>query len=356
MVKFIYTLVIQVAFIAFHFMNMHAQNGFNYSKGELYQCIAPSGLKLRSGPNTNSQILQIVSFGDTVVMADSLGNTHGRLKVDDISGYWVKVKSMDDEGYMFSGYLQPAKYPVDPLPEFAIALQLGTPAKFLPYWYAVAIGKDSIWRLTKVSAKFHAGNVFIPDSANDNDYCHIFYLGSRRPLDNVKLNPFDRRLNKYNCFSPGPSLLPGGFAFISYDQTHESYLSASGEVLPAENEVHMEPGGAFGLPQKVRNYQIKLVTSSQKDGRNESIIFDYNRFIKEYAPEGYWNKKIGDDSFLLPRMHTLCSGDIDGDGKMDLILVSLDPNPNYYLFLTSQADNQEKLKLAAYGEDVGMFE
>ena len=79
---------------------------------EVMTVFAPSGLSLRSEPSKSSEIIDIVPFGeDVIVMPGQLTNKQDR--IDWIDGAWIFVEYDGIMGYIFDGYLssfpKPAK-------------------------------------------------------------------------------------------------------------------------------------------------------------------------------------------------------------------------------------------------------
>lgn len=72
-----------------------------------YWVIAKSGLNLRQGPSTGSEVITTVPFGLTVEVTEAA--TAANMKVDNIRGGMAKVLFEGQEGYLFDGYL--SKYP-----------------------------------------------------------------------------------------------------------------------------------------------------------------------------------------------------------------------------------------------------
>lgn len=96
-----------------------------------YVVIAKSGLFLRAGPNTNSEIIHKVPYFEKVEVVDEISYGRDSIKVKsfyhyerEIKSSWVKVNYNKQEGYMLSLYLSPVYRRVADVLDQDHALQL----------------------------------------------------------------------------------------------------------------------------------------------------------------------------------------------------------------------------------------
>jgi len=69
--------------------------------------MAFSGLKIRSAPNLNGQVLTVIPFGERV---EVIGKSSIEERIEWMSGNWIKVNYQGIEGYVFDGFV--SKLPV----------------------------------------------------------------------------------------------------------------------------------------------------------------------------------------------------------------------------------------------------
>ncbi len=71
---------------------------------------AATGLKLRSGPSMDSEMITKIKYGDSVIVINDETKTK-TLKIDGLKGAFVKVRYNDTIGFVYSGYLSHFKAP-----------------------------------------------------------------------------------------------------------------------------------------------------------------------------------------------------------------------------------------------------
>jgi len=71
---------------------------------------AYSGLKLRSQPNLEGQILKVIPYGHKVTILETVEKTD---RIEWMTGQWVKVSHDNMEGYLFEGFISEL-----PIPEY----------------------------------------------------------------------------------------------------------------------------------------------------------------------------------------------------------------------------------------------
>jgi hypothetical protein len=83
---------------------IEAQEAVRCERNVVYGVIAPSGLRMRSKPNTKSDIVVTVPY-DSLVIACT--ETFGAFSTSETKGYWRSVQYHEHEGYMYDGFLIP---------------------------------------------------------------------------------------------------------------------------------------------------------------------------------------------------------------------------------------------------------
>ncbi len=69
---------------------------------------AYSGLKLRTQPTTQSEVVKIIPYGDKVTLLEQSGQHE---TIEWMSGEWVKVSHGESEGYVFEGFISELPIP-----------------------------------------------------------------------------------------------------------------------------------------------------------------------------------------------------------------------------------------------------
>lgn len=82
--------------------------------------VAGSGLKMRTTPSLESQVIKVIPFGDTVYeVLDSMTVEVVSDRIEWMEGEWIKIEHMGDQGYVFNGFLTSL-----PIPQFDFELTL----------------------------------------------------------------------------------------------------------------------------------------------------------------------------------------------------------------------------------------
>ena len=83
-----------------------------WSEGQVLNVFASSGLKLRALPNRQSEVLDIVKFGDQVIVLNTFDFCEDRAdRIEWMDGHWIYVEFDGLEGYLFDGYLSDLPFP-----------------------------------------------------------------------------------------------------------------------------------------------------------------------------------------------------------------------------------------------------
>lgn len=83
-----------------------------YSKGAVLNVFASSGLKLRAMPNRSAEVLDIVRYGDQVLVLNTFDFTAEKSdRIDYVDGHWILIEYQGIAGYLFDGYLSALPFP-----------------------------------------------------------------------------------------------------------------------------------------------------------------------------------------------------------------------------------------------------
>ena len=104
-----YVVIMLVAFLA---LECTAEQLPPYSEGSRLNVFASSGLKLRAFPNLQSEVLDIVRYGDRVEVINTFAFSNEKAdRIDWIDGHWILVEYDGIAGYLFDGYLSQLPFP-----------------------------------------------------------------------------------------------------------------------------------------------------------------------------------------------------------------------------------------------------
>jgi len=82
--------------------------------------VAGSGLKMRTTPSLESQVIKVIPFGDTVYeVLDSTMTETISDRIEWMEGEWIRIEHMGDQGYVFNGFLTSL-----PIPNFEFELTM----------------------------------------------------------------------------------------------------------------------------------------------------------------------------------------------------------------------------------------
>ncbi len=83
-----------------------------WCEGQVLNVFATSGLKLRAFPNLQSEVMDIVPFGDQVTVLNTFEFSDEKSdRIDWIDGHWILVEYDGMAGYLFDGYLSDLPFP-----------------------------------------------------------------------------------------------------------------------------------------------------------------------------------------------------------------------------------------------------
>ncbi|NND08934.1 MAG: SH3 domain-containing protein [Saprospiraceae bacterium] len=83
-----------------------------YSNGSVLNVFASSGLKLRAMPNTSAEVLDIVRYGDQILVLNNFEFAEDKCdQIEYVDGHWILVEYQGIAGYLFDGYLSGLPFP-----------------------------------------------------------------------------------------------------------------------------------------------------------------------------------------------------------------------------------------------------
>jgi hypothetical protein len=106
-------LILITLFLGYDIQANHFENGTHV------YVTAPSGLNMRTSPDTEGRVIYYLEYGDYVTITEYESTSHTQ-RIDWIDGNWVKVNYEGVEGYVFDGYLS-----TFPVPKYDYELYTG---------------------------------------------------------------------------------------------------------------------------------------------------------------------------------------------------------------------------------------
>jgi hypothetical protein len=84
----------------------------SYHEDTILNVYASSGMKLRAFPNKNAEVLDIVRYGDEVVVINTFAFSDDKAdRIDWLDGHWILVEYDGIAGYLFDAYLSALPFP-----------------------------------------------------------------------------------------------------------------------------------------------------------------------------------------------------------------------------------------------------
>ncbi len=146
--------------------------------------IALSGLKLRTAPYMESQVIDIIPFGQPVYVLEH-GETDKDFVIEWTRGHWVEIEFEGRTGYVFSGFLTHLPLPVG---EFEVTnedLDITYPlVNWLENNFYATAQTDTIkhGNDVKITQKFNNGHIYTREH-NDYHYKASIVLSNTKIMD-----------------------------------------------------------------------------------------------------------------------------------------------------------------------------
>lgn len=317
----------------------------------VYAVIAPSGLRMRSKPSTQSAVVVTVPY-DSLVIACT--ETFGAFNTKDAKGYWRFVQYKEHQGFMFDGYLIPRNRPgqkrISSLPnskEEALVQQSidsaeekvipPPPTAVLPpvdftlatetynycggvealnpglNWYGIYPPDplSSEYRMEKVNVMIVLSQQRMSekmefDIRTDREEKSIFLIGSAKPLDRGTVLYLTEEMQNTLPLSLYPGQSGAIFARSAAESPQNIQLEALGSVT------------AGGDCPTLTNYQLLIATHIGQ----EKVQQDVSSMVRMT------------DACGVPEL--LWFGDINADGYADALWASRTENSAQFALVVSQ--------------------
>lgn len=149
----------------------------------------------------------------------------------------------------------------------------------------------------------------------------------------------DYYLEENHCFSPFPEDCPGGFPVNSYSRFRSLIINTNKDLLPENSFSVLE---IFPYDQPIKN--IYKTGDFNGDGKMDMLRFDSSgrplllEFVKNPATQLYYT--VQSNFYTTPvslsglRSKALL-GDVNGDGKTDLLIPSAEGSFDWYLYTST---------------------
>lgn len=312
--------------------NTYCEGG--YFNSVEYQITAPSGLRMRSAPSTNANIVVSIPEGEFVLECD--GEKAGPYEtIEEIKGRWRLANYKGFQGYLFDGFMKEI-----PRPDIV---------GFIPN-----MGIGNIWQeqleLHKRDAYY---GLFL---VQDEQYNPGPWFNSRsykfQKLEDQNFQVKGALYYQVDCSQPAPILVLSGMSLpidrpLIGSQVYNAilpgeifpledvYLFAEGKPVRSKNSFHPYPF------DRIDDYVLKAI-GTKEGAKIEQVLLKRNL----YAGEG-----IGYEG----NFHIHFAGDIDGDGREDFLFSSGSSYKgwDYVLFLTKTARKGELFRPVVIGGDNG---
>ncbi len=83
----------------------------SWSQDTMFYVAAKTGLNIREKPELNSKLIEKIPYGTRVSLLQA-GESMGRIRIENMSGYWKKVSYNHKTGFIIDVYLLPVAPPV----------------------------------------------------------------------------------------------------------------------------------------------------------------------------------------------------------------------------------------------------
>ena len=306
--------------------------------------IASSGLRLREKADANSKVLAAVPFLTKVKLKDKyetlyeMETTYKRkiIAVDGIRGYWVKVQYEQQTGFMFSGFLSAGVLPHRLTDDYVLlnegwSCDNGVYSNPDDYSFFGLYAKNSFTMELKKVTKLHYGSEF-----SEMGETQAFF--TNRSVENKDTSVFVLAIKKSKLRWNEGVLLGSGSS--SLDTMNEIKGYAGTNALPLGDTDWAIRTEGDPISKKDSRLRTAKLIFYKKDNKKSQVLFNFVRKEEDF-------KEDDDGTPLAPPYQLLFQGDIDRDGKLDLIIGTGGFVAHQYLFLSSEAKNGNLLKQVA---------
>ncbi|MBN8680446.1 MAG: SH3 domain-containing protein [Chitinophagales bacterium] len=280
--------------------------------------VISSALNLRENPDIKSKSLIQIPNGAIVQTVDNQNEWHDD-QIDELYGHWIKVRYKQFTGYAFSAYLG-AKY---------MLYFENAHIHYMPkvkYWYGVYYDTQQKQEVIR-KIKTRLSEVPYEESGEKKQFLStdqknksLFLIATNELISEKNMGVFKFR-NKSE--DSGVSLLPGKDLWL--------YFKVNGSNVDSET-YHLFATGAYSMSE----YGLRLYDF-------ELYVADNNPPDSRFTVIQNLNKDIGGNYF--EGAYLFYCGDIDGDGKPDIILNTCsNSHCTYILLLSSSAKPGELLR------------
>ena len=134
-----------------------------FTEGAQLYVVAPSGLTIRHMADADSEALDIVPFGSSVIVLAQPDKIPLNQKINWVDGQWIYVEYAGITGYMFDGYLTDLPLPIYEFEKCQMDMDFIYP---LESWSDINLGLDrsdtiSAGALYQVTNHYEAGDILI---------------------------------------------------------------------------------------------------------------------------------------------------------------------------------------------------
>ncbi|HFA50421.1 MAG TPA: SH3 domain-containing protein [Bacteroidetes bacterium] len=282
---------------------------------------ARSGLSLRSAPSLDSTKLTIIPFGAKVQVGYGFDSELDR--VEGISGTWVIARYEGKEGYLFDGFLEKTS---------AYSIFLDVEMNMPLYVEAPLSGLFAADELHSGYQQFDLRELAIDtvvwdDGVDSYTYPEVKLEGEKYPSYFFTGIPTDKPVLEGHYFTYDKSALYPGSIRSFYFNNDKYTIFATGNVVETETS----PGNDWHKTT-IHNYQLILEKRSPDAVERQVIYKNDSIEVADWGAMGIVNLRF--------------AGDLDQDGKPDLVLEN-SFGKGYYvlLLLSSEAEKGYLVKL-----------
>jgi Bacterial SH3 domain len=301
--------------------------------------VAASGLRFREKADANSTVLATIPFGDSVKTDGAMGELwqimektpKNVFKVENISGFWQKVVYKGKKGFVFSGFVS-QYYKPETVTASHIFLEEGWGCGMIVQntadynwfgWYKKG-DKTELKTITKPSFSI---------STDDEVGISIITRTDRTLKGDTAMYIIGVRKTAAQQIAAGK--IKGKWcATDDYDADAPFHVKEENTVFKFENTTDQLRIAITKKP-KTDEYSSEIAKSElffEREGKKQSLlVFD----DKKQSPDNAWF--FGVD--------VLWYGDLDGDGKLDLLFnTEGEMDSSYQLYLSSAAGKGQYLR------------